>query len=216
MEIKQENGRTTHHFSIKDKEDVNAMVLITYDVDLQDFLKINFLANEVLFINHKLEKVQTAIRDLKPIIEFGDEPDYNETREHIKAEGYDLTPKDEIRKLYWWSVRYESFLKERLQELNKPEQPEPEPLDLSDTTAVEKIIYLNELGVIDFLRTKTKAGISNGGLASVLSGITGIKADTIRPSLNRLVKNDTDDKNHPYFTTKTVDKIKLFLSQLGF
>jgi hypothetical protein len=96
------------------------------------------------------------------------------------------------------------------------QQPETEPLDLSDSSAVEKIIYLNELGIIDFLRTKTKAGISNGGLASVLSGITGIKAETIKPSLNRLSNNDTDDKNHPYRTQKTVDKIKLFLSQLGF
>lgn len=99
---------------------------------------------------------------------------------------------------------------------NQLQQTETEPLDLSDTSAVEKIIYLNELGIIDFLRTKTKVGISNGGLASVLSGITGIKAETIKPSLNRLSNNDTIDNKHPYYTTKTVDKIKLFLVKLGF
>lgn len=93
---------------------------------------------------------------------------------------------------------------------------EPEPLDLSNTSAVEKIIYLNELGIIDFLRTKTKAGISNGGLASVLSSITGIKAETIKPSLNRLSNNDTNDNKHPYYKTKTVEKIKTFLIKLGF
>jgi hypothetical protein len=75
---------------------------------------------------------------------------------------------------------------------------------------------LNELGIIDFLRTKTKAGISNGGLASVLSGITGIKAETIKPSLNRLSNNDIIDNKHPYYTTKTVEKIKTFLIKLGF
>lgn len=100
--------------------------------------------------------------------------------------------------------------------LDESVNPEPEPLDLSDTSAVEKIIYLNELGIIDFLRTKAKAGISNGGLATVLSGITGVKPDTIRPSLNRLSNNDTADKNHPYSTQKTVDKIKVFLTKLGF
>lgn len=93
---------------------------------------------------------------------------------------------------------------------------EPDPLDLSDSNAVEKIIYLNELGIIDFLRTKAKAGISNGGLASVLSGITGVKPETLKPSLNRLSNNDTADKNHPYSTQKTVDKIKIFLTKLGF
>ena len=87
---------------------------------------------------------------------------------------------------------------------------------MSDTSAVEKIIYLNELGIIDFLRTKAKAGISNGGLASVLSGITGVKPETIKPSLNRLSNNDIADKNHPYSTQKTVDKIKVFLTKLGF
>lgn len=96
------------------------------------------------------------------------------------------------------------------------QQIETESLDLSDTSAVEKIIYLNELGIIDFLRSKTKAGISNTALASVLSGITGIKAETIRPSLNRLSKNDTIDNKHPYYATKTVDKIKSFLIKLGF
>ena len=89
-------------------------------------------------------------------------------------------------------------------------------IDLSDSKAVEKIIYLNELGIIDFLRTKTKAGISNGGLASVLSGITGIKAVTIKPSLNRLSSNDMLDNKHPYYTQKTVEKIKTFLIELGF
>ena len=89
-------------------------------------------------------------------------------------------------------------------------------IDLSDSKAVEKIIYLNELGITDFLRTKTKVGISNSGLASVLSGITGIKAETIKPSLNRLSSNDTMDNKHPYYTTKTVEKVKMFLTKLGF
>jgi hypothetical protein len=94
--------------------------------------------------------------------------------------------------------------------------PEPEPLDLSDTSAVEKIIYLNELGIIDFLRLKTKIGISNGGLASLLSGITGIKPDTIKSSLNRLPKDYKIDNKHPYYTTRTVDKVKKQLRDLGF
>jgi hypothetical protein len=98
----------------------------------------------------------------------------------------------------------------------EPQQPETEPLDLSDSSGVEKIIYLNELGIIDFLRTKTTAGISNSGLASVLSGITGMNPDTIKSSLNRLPKDNTIDNKHPYYTEKTVSKIKTFLAKLGF
>ena len=101
-------------------------------------------------------------------------------------------------------------------EAKKTTDEEPEPLDLSDTTTVEKIIYLNELGIIDFLRTKTKTGISNNGLASTLSGITGSKAETIKPSINRIANNDTDDQRHPYYNKIKVDKIKKILTQLGF
>jgi exonuclease VII small subunit len=119
------------------------------------------------------------------------------------------------------SDKIKAFLEQRKEELENNlntvhQQSEPEPIDLSDTSAVEKIIYLEELGIIDFLRSKTKVGISNTALASVLSGITGVKAETIKPSLNRLSNNDIIDNKHPYYTTKTVDKIKLFLSKLGF
>lgn len=92
--------------------------------------------------------------------------------------------------------------------LDESVNPEPEPLDLCDTTAVEKIIYLNELGIIDFLRTKPEFIGSVNLMATVLSAITGIKATTLQPSLNRLTSNDTDDKNHPYKTQKTVGKVR--------
>lgn len=87
-------------------------------------------------------------------------------------------------------------------------EPEPEPFDLSDTSAVEKIIYLNELGIIDFLRTKTEFIGSTNLMATVLSAITDVKASTLQTSLNRLINNDTADKNHPYRTQKTVDKVR--------
>lgn len=92
--------------------------------------------------------------------------------------------------------------------LDESVNPEPEPLDLSDTTTVEKIIYLNEMGIIDFLKTRPEFTLSTNLMATVLSAITGIKATTLQPSLNRLISNDTDDKNHPYKTQKTVGKVR--------
>ena len=123
MEIKQENGRTICNYSIKEQEDVSTMVAITYMGDLQDFLKINYVADEVSFINHKLSKVRQAITELKPIVSFGDEPYYEEHMESMESEV--IKTKEGIRNLYWWAVRYESFLNDRLQEINKPEQNEP-------------------------------------------------------------------------------------------
>ena len=93
-------------------------------------------------------------------------------------------------------------------EIDQPQQPEPEPLDLSETSAVEKIIYLNELGIIDFLKSKPEFTLSTNLMATVLSAITDVKATTLQTSLNRLINNDTADKNHPYRTKKTVDKVR--------
>lgn len=84
----------------------------------------------------------------------------------------------------------------------------PESLDLSNTSAVEKIIYLNELGIIDFLRTKPEFTLSTNLLATVLSAITDVKTTTLQSSLNRLISNDTADKTHPYRTQKTVEKVR--------
>ncbi|MNY27479.1 hypothetical protein D3C86_1613880 [compost metagenome] len=114
--------------------------------------------------------------------------------------------------------KFLSFLKNRLKQLQLSNQlPELESLNLSDTSAVEKIIYLNELGVIEFLRSRTKTGISNKGLASILSAITDENPETIRPHLNRL-QTDKDNCNpkHPYATQKTVDRVKKQLTDLGF
>ena len=86
--------------------------------------------------------------------------------------------------------------------------PETEPLDLSNTSAVEKIIYLNELGIIDFLRSKPEFMGSTNLMATFLSAITAEKPGTLQTSINRLINNDTEDKNHPYKTKGTVNKIR--------
>ncbi|MFV8361459.1 hypothetical protein [Flavobacterium sp. LS1P3] len=90
----------------------------------------------------------------------------------------------------------------------KLEQAESEPDDLSDTNTVQKIIYLNELGIIDFLRTKPEFMGSVNLMATILSSVTGVKATTLQSSLNRLVNDDKEDKNHPYATKSTVNKVR--------
>ena len=101
-----------------------------------------------------------------------------------------------------------SFLETRKSEL-EPESSISEPLDLSEnSSAVEKIIYLNELGMIDFLRSKPEFISSINLMATFLSAITSEKASTLQTSLNRLINNDIEDKNHPYRTYNTVEKVR--------
>lgn len=163
----------------------------------EDNDEINFIETEIILIT---ESIRLIIENQKSELKENEEIDLN----NLLNEKYSSSYKKII-----------SFLETRKSEL-EPESSLSEPVDLSDTSAVEKIIYLNELGIIDFLRTKSKAGISNSSLASILSGITGIKADTLKPSLNRLSSNDKLDNRHPYYTKKTVIKVRKFLDNLGF
>lgn len=87
-------------------------------------------------------------------------------------------------------------------------QNETDTLDLSGTSAVEKVIYLNELGIIDFLKAKPEFNASTNLMATFLSSVTGVKAPTLQSSLNRLISDDIEDKNHPYATKKTVNKVR--------
>ncbi len=159
--------------------------------------EINFIDSEIILIT---EYIRLIIESQKTELEEIGEMDFKNWVIESNLSSYN---------------KIISFLETRKSEL-EPESTLSEPLDLSDAKAVEKIIYLNELEIIDFLRTKTKAGISNNSLASILSGITGIKADTIKPSLNRLSSNDKLDIRHPYYNEKTVAKVRTFLAKLGF
>lgn len=101
--------------------------------------------------------------------------------------------------------RIKEFLEQRKQEIEKKEL---EPLDLSGTSAVAKIIYLNELGIIDFLRAKPEFMGSTNLMATFLSAFTDEKATTLQTSINKLINDDTADKNHPYKTKDTVNKVR--------
>jgi hypothetical protein len=89
-------------------------------------------------------------------------------------------------------------------------------IDLSDSTsAVKKIIYLNELGIINFLRLQP-CFTSNNSLANVLTAITGEKQTTLQPLVNALINDSGHEKHKPYKSIATVSKVKKQLTDLGF
>lgn len=89
-------------------------------------------------------------------------------------------------------------------------------IDLSDSTATEKIIYLNKLGVIDFLRNHQPFSNSVNSLATILSGLTGEKSGTIQPMLNAMLGKNIDTKNNPLNSPKPTNKVEQQLLKIGF
>jgi hypothetical protein len=87
-------------------------------------------------------------------------------------------------------------------------------IDLSDTNGKEKVIYLNELGIIDYLRNNFhRSNLSYNRLAALLSGITGVKQDTMQSYINPIInkKDKISQRNNPYENEKNVAKIRSIL-----
>ena len=83
--------------------------------------------------------------------------------------------------------------------------------------AVQKIIYLNELGIIDFLKEKQPFHTSTNGLATILGKILDEKRTTLQPYLNALFTDmEITSNKHPYYTQSTSQKIKDSLQSIGF
>lgn len=105
---------------------------------------------------------------------------------------------------------------EESNESNKEDQGLPE-VDLSGSPATEKLIYLKELGVLDFLLSKDPYNKSVRKLALTLVPILGEKYGTIQPIVNPMVKNSYS-KNNPYSNpnNQKVEKVRQHLIELGF
>lgn len=104
---------------------------------------------------------------------------------------------------------YSNFNNDELQQSN-------ELIDLSDTSIVGKIIYLEKLGIIDYLRSQKPFNTSVNSIATVISAVTGAKATSIQPMLNPLLGKDVDSKNNPLNSKKNVYAIENILLNIGF
>jgi hypothetical protein len=123
---------------------------------------------------------------------------------------------------YWFlndeSFVFEEILLEKLDEFLKKQnkQIENEAIDLSDTSSTEKIIYLQKLGIIDFLRTQQPFVSVPDKVSQVISAITGINIDSVRPMVRPIVNNDFANRRNPLNSRKPTDKVTKQLIHIGF
>lgn len=104
--------------------------------------------------------------------------------------------------------------------LNSPspsvEIHEDETVDSEILSASAKVIYIIELGIVDFLRSKHPVLCTSvNKLAYSLSKITGEKQGTIQSYLNRILNEKNVDGKNPYINTKVVTAIREALLMNG-
>lgn len=118
-------------------------------------------------------------------------------------------------KINYSLTRRNEFLNEK-KGLVKIQLNEPEAIDLSNTKAIDKILYLHKLGVIDFLNTKIPFNTSVNKLATILSAITGEKSGTLQPMLNPMNNKNVDNSNNPLNSIPAVNRVENQLIKIGF
>ena len=88
--------------------------------------------------------------------------------------------------------------------------------DYSSASIKEKVIALNELGIIEFLQKNNPIfQSSTNELAKVLSLLTGEKASTIQSYINPMIGVSNKQHNNPYSNSKTVEKTRNKLNIIG-
>lgn len=81
---------------------------------------------------------------------------------------------------------------------------------------IRRIIYLEKLGVIDFLRNVRPFNTSVNSMANILGSIIDSKPSSIQPLLNPLFSNDRYNKNNPLNSNKNVLAVETHLMKIGY
>ncbi len=88
-------------------------------------------------------------------------------------------------------------------------------IELFTANHSEKIVYLEQLGVLEFLKGKKPFNTSTNALAQAVSRFTGIKTGTVQSYLNPMNNSDLNQKNNP-LTISRIAKIEKELNRLGY
>jgi len=88
-------------------------------------------------------------------------------------------------------------------------------IDYSGNSAAEKIVFLNELGILDLLNKKAPFNTSTNKLAEVISAFTGINQSTAQSYLNPIFSKDVDKSKSP-ISEKNLKSVSEKLIKMGY
>ena len=127
--------------------------------------------------------------------------------------------------MHVWQNQYykkRKYLKSKIKELKrikynaliKTERDESKGIIVSTSTK-EKLILLEELGLIEHINQQDNNNFNASKIARILARITGENTEHLRRCINSLIREDIGDKNHPYYVQSNVDSVHAFLEKEG-
>lgn len=225
---KNEVSKTDQLLFIKNctEFDLNRLKYLLHDLD-QYINSLHFEISEVPDLEDlepHIKRFRNKGKDLPVITTPNDEyvealindEDLSEISEYTTM--LDVTKLMQLKEFYPLQIFRNHILTtfQSLAEKQKEKSVESPPLDLSNTKATEKIVYLKELGIIDHLRKQEPFKHSINKLATVLSAITDERATTLQPTLNSMLSDTNTPEKNPYNSKRTAPKVKAMLTELGY
>lgn len=99
---------------------------------------------------------------------------------------------------------------------DEPTEVYEELLEEYNVPIVKRILYLEKLGVLDFLRKSSPFNTSVNSMANILGSIIDAKPSSIQPLLNPLLNGDVENKNNPLLSKKNVLAVETNLMKIGY
>ena len=192
----------------------------TYTDRLDDFKTSFYDADEIDFITSELEEGVFTNKlkeyrlgdfeiqidsDINDQIYFSLKRRFEYLQQRAKETGFDLV----------YNKNSKSYSLEPIKQ-NLELIKEEVLMDYSDSILTERIIALNELGVLEFLKEKYPFNTSVNKLAESLSLCLGEKTTSIQSYINPIFSKKSDQSKSPYNTEETVERIKQKLIHIGY
>ena len=202
-EVLQKEFKTAYENSNKDEIEFLFCPLSTYKKNyskkLEKFLTESIDSSELEFLEAELNKYPLNLLKTSSIIL----PNFAPWIDIIRL--LDPSTKRNIQNSI---KRTHELLKYKITRLKQQTTTNTESLsDLSDNIDVDKVRTLILLGIVNDLYEK-KYPHSVSALATDLSGVTGIKASTLKSYLNAYLKNPNDKNNPMIYKSKVLEVSK--------
>ena len=117
--------------------------------------------------------------------------------------------------------KLEEIITEKIQKETKSSNRELTDLeeyfiDEQNISIVKRIIYLQKLGIIDFLRKEKPFNTSINSLANVISVMISVNVTSVQPLLNLMLGKDSDNPKNPLNSAKNVSAVENYLIKIGY
>lgn len=184
----------------------------TYNERLESYQKANSEANELTFLESELKSICTCEVDSRISESTGKiiELSIRRQKDFLESEANDLGYRVVYDPDYLRNPKISFVLRLEKKDISLIDN------EVEQLKATEKIIYLYQLGILDFLRSKAPFTTSTNRLAETLAKILDVKQETLQSNLNPIFNIDVSQKNNPLNKETSVEKVKTYLAGIGF